>query len=202
MILTVTNTQLLDAHFIETCKRFLPQSRVLKMEKYLRMEDKINCAVGYLLVLKALKMRGVWKMPELKSGTNALPEWSEAPNGKPWLPDYPGWHFNISHCKKMVACALDTIEIGMDVECAFYDKDVAQFCCNDRELEKIQSAQDKEMEFCKIWTRKEALLKLAGEGIRDNLKSVDSDSQTAQILTKWYPDLRVCLSYAQKAFAP
>lgn len=86
--------------------------------------------------------------------------------GKPYLSDYPNVHFNISHSGKYVACAVSDKPIGIDIqkicECDF---DVAKRVCNEKELKQIENSEDKASEFTKLWTQKEAVLKMIGTGI-------------------------------------
>jgi 4'-phosphopantetheinyl transferase len=42
----------------------------------------------------------------------------------------------------------------------------------DEEMEQIHNADDINIAFTSLWTQKEALLKLTGEGITDDLKTV------------------------------
>ena len=51
---------------------------------------------------------------ELKTSVEA--GLSSGQHGKPYLRDYPGIHFNISHCEGLVACAFSDTETGVDVE--------------------------------------------------------------------------------------
>ena len=39
-----------------------------------------------------------------------------AENGKPYLKEYPGIFFSITHCDGLVACAIGEREVGMDAE--------------------------------------------------------------------------------------
>ena len=86
--------------------------------------------------------------------------------GKPYLPNYPDVHFNISHSGEYVACAVSDKPVGVDIqkigEC---NSDVAERVCNEKELEQIENSSDKASEFTKLWTQKEAVLKMYGTGI-------------------------------------
>ena len=45
-----------------------------------------------------------------------MPEFSYGEHGKPFLKNYPDWHFNISHCKNAVCCVLSRENVGIDIE--------------------------------------------------------------------------------------
>lgn len=81
--------------------------------------------------------------------------------------------FNLSHCKHAVACVVsDEGEVGIDVEClGRYKPQLAEYCMSDEELLRISEAEDADAEFTLLWTKKEALLKITGEGITDDMKN-------------------------------
>lgn len=86
--------------------------------------------------------------------------------GKPYLPDYPDVHFNISHSGEYVACAVSDKPIGVDIQkIGKYNSDVANRVCNENELKQIKNGSDKASEFTRLWTQKEAVLKMYGTGI-------------------------------------
>jgi 4'-phosphopantetheinyl transferase len=63
--------------------------------------------------------------------------------------------------------------VGVDVESiGRYRDSVARYAMSDEELVQIQQAERPEVEFTRLWTMKESLLKLTGEGINDNMKEV------------------------------
>jgi 4'-phosphopantetheinyl transferase len=43
---------------------------------------------------------------------------------------------------------------------------------NEKEVEQIERAERPDVEFIRLWTKKEAMLKLTGEGLTNDLKSV------------------------------
>lgn len=93
------------------------------------------------------------------------------PYGKPYLKNYPDVFFNISHSGQWVACAVSDKAIGIDVqEVTTFSHDVAAKVCNNVELSMIESANDPAAEFTRIWTRKEAYLKMLGYGIGSGMK--------------------------------
>ena len=82
--------------------------------------------------------------------------------------------------------------VGIDVESVGrYRESVARYAMNDAELHQIQQAANPEVEFVRLWTMKESLLKLTGEGINDQMKQVlnAADSYrftTTEVLEKNY----------------
>lgn len=99
-------------------------------------------------------------------GISELPAISLGLFGKPFFPDYPGIHFNISHCRRAVVCIISEKEVGIDVECVDrFDQDLAQYISNPREFEKIIKSQDPALAFAICWTRKESYCKLTGKGL-------------------------------------
>lgn len=86
--------------------------------------------------------------------------------GKPYLSNYPEVHFNISHSVEYVACAVSDKPIGVDIQkISEYNSNVAKRVCNEKELVQIENSLDKASEFTKLWTQKEAVLKMYGPGI-------------------------------------
>lgn len=86
--------------------------------------------------------------------------------GKPYLLNYSNVHFNISHSGEYVACAVSDKPIGIDIQkIGEYNADVAKRVCNEKELVQIENSSDKASEFTKLWTQKEAVLKMHGTGI-------------------------------------
>lgn len=94
-------------------------------------------------------------------------------NGKPFLMSYPSIFFNISHCKKAIAVAVDTQNIGIDIESVRNEnQSLVEYTMNDAEIANIQSADSQSFAFLNWWTRKEAYLKFLGTGLSNNLKNV------------------------------
>lgn len=94
-------------------------------------------------------------------------------HGKPSLRGHHDVHFNISHCKLAVACAVSDRPIGIDVECTGrYKHDLAAYCMSAEEVEWIEEGDDADVRFTKLWTQKEALVKLLGTGITDDIKTI------------------------------
>ena len=138
-----------------------PQRREAAL-RYMREIDRKLSLAAFLLLMEGLeKEYGITEPPVLAFG----------PHGKPFLRDYPGIHFNLSHCSRAALCVVSDAPVGCDVETVTtpLDRDLLDHCFNPREREAILAAERPEVAFCTLWTRKEAFLKWTGEGLTDHL---------------------------------
>ena len=87
-------------------------------------------------------------------------------NGKPYIAERNDIHFNISHSGDYIAIALSDNPIGIDIEqIRPVNISTIKEILNNEELKLFYDSKDKESEFIKLWTRKEAVIKLHGEKI-------------------------------------
>lgn len=94
-------------------------------------------------------------------------------HGKPTLADYPDIHFSLSHCRDAVACVVGDSPVGIDVECIDrYRPLLLDYAMSPLEREQILASPDAATAFVRLWTMKEALLKLTGQGITEDLHDV------------------------------
>lgn len=78
-------------------------------------------------------------------------------------------YFNISHSGKIVALAIDTVNVGLDIEqIRHIDRKFIEYVTSEDELDYIKDDKN----FFEVWTNKEALLKAYGTGINKQMKSV------------------------------
>lgn len=137
--------------FVQTEK----QERILK-QKIKQSSD--NMLIGEILAKAVIKKTfGI---------DIAKQEFAYTEYGKPYLLNFPNVHFNISHSGEYVACAVSDKPIGVDIQkIGKYNSDVAKRVCNEKELVQIENSLNKASEFIKLWTQKEAVLKMHGTGI-------------------------------------
>lgn len=101
-------------------------------------------------------------------------------NGKPYLADYPEFHFNISHSGEYVVAACGNCELGVDIEgLREADLAVARRCFTSDEKEYVLcgNVDETSERFFRIWTMKEAYLKYTGQGISVPLNSFSVDAK-------------------------
>ena len=90
----------------------------------------------------------------------------QGPYGKPFFPDYPGHHFNISHSGQYILCALDGAPVGIDIQIikphrtAFLDR-----ICSVEERSWLLERDDKPEAFALLWSLKESICKYSGRGL-------------------------------------
>lgn len=88
--------------------------------------------------------------------------------GAPYIVGRPDLFVSISHCRAAVAVAVsEKGRVGIDVECRRkVTPSLMERVCTPDELAAINEAADPTMQFLSFWTRKEAILKCRGTGIR------------------------------------
>ena len=84
--------------------------------------------------------------------------------GAPYLEKGP--YFSISHCKQGIAVAVSETPIGIDIEAIRpFNEGLMRKTMNSEEQTYILSSLNPEIEFIRLWTRKEAYVKMQGTGI-------------------------------------
>lgn len=166
--------------------KVLPEDRRLHVEEYKQMSDKRRSLAGSVLVREAFGKR----YPGIDM--HALSFKTEM-NGKPYIEGYPQFHFNISHSGNYTVCAVSEENVGIDIQQTrevkvnvakrfFTEKEKAQIeaVADTGELSKALLGKQQEM-FFRIWSAKEAYVKLTGKGIKE-LQSFTADLQSGRIL--------------------
>lgn len=106
--------------------------------------------------------------------------------GKPYLKGYRNiFQFNLSNSKNRIAIAVNPAgnEVGIDLEIVNknYDYwDIAPWYFSKNECDRIFSHRD----FFRCWTKKEALLKVTGVGLVDDLNKLDLSKEINFLETK------------------
>ena len=122
------------------------------------------CVAAYLLLMDGLRREYAITGPPLFSFQSG---------GKPFLDDHPGIHFNLSHSGDVAVCAISDQPVGIDIETPRkISNSLIDYTMNESERELIAASGDPSTAFLTLWTKKEALLKLTGEGISNQLKDV------------------------------
>lgn len=114
--------------------------------------------------------------------------------GKPFLKEYPNIHFSISHTKNICICVISDTVVGVDIQRLKYYPNVLKHFTNN-ELDILEKSKNKELDFTKIWTKKESYLKMLGYGISYGLKKVDTVKLKNKYIEGEYKDCiySICL---------
>lgn len=122
------------------------------------------CVLAYQLLKQGLQ-------EEYGITENPVFEYNE--HGKPSIVGHPDIFFNLSHCKEAAACVIGDYPVGIDVESIReYKEGLVRYSMNDDEVRQIEESEHPDRAFIRLWTMKEATLKLIGTGISNDLKTV------------------------------
>ena len=134
----------------------LPAWRREKVLQYKRLDDRKRSVLAFVLLQHALREEyGITEVPEFVYNEFGKPSFSNLPI-----------HFSLSHCNDAVACAVSNHNIGIDVDTIVpYNPDVARRVCTAEELQMLEQNENKDVEFIKLWTVKEAISKYEGMGL-------------------------------------
>lgn len=122
------------------------------------------CVLAYQLLKQGL--RETYGITE-----NPIFEYNE--HGKPSIVGHSDIFFNLSHCKEAAVCVISDHPVGIDVESIReYKESLVRYTMNDEEICEIESSDNPASTFIRLWTMKEATMKLVGSGISNDMKNV------------------------------
>ncbi len=149
-LLSVTTEQL------ERASALVPPYRREYAARYRFEHDRIQSVFAFLLLQHAVREeRAIEQTLQL-----------DCSEGKPKIAGFEDLHFNLSHCRLAAACALSCKPVGVDVQdWAQRHLSVAKQVCSAQEFSFLERAEDPNVAFAEIWTRKESYGKYTGQGI-------------------------------------
>lgn len=151
----------------------LPDWRQEKAMRFKHLAGQRECAMAYLLLAQALR--------EEYGITHTLAPFTYTEHGKPLLSEHPDIHFSLSHCRHAVLCIVHDSPVGADIEGPRSIRpELLRYTMNEEEQADILSSPHPEMSFSRLWTRKEAVVKLTGEGIGSHMHDILLPSHLAQ----------------------
>jgi 4'-phosphopantetheinyl transferase len=160
--------------------RLLPLVSEQRKEQALRYQHSFGqfaCLKSYLMLCELLTEWGrVHQLP-----VNKQPIFLYNDYGAPYIESGP--HFSISHCKTGIAVAVSENPIGVDIEVIrAFKPELMRKTMNHTEQTQILQAEQPNWQFIRLWTQKEAYLKMLGTGIISDLHHVLDNTE----VTKWY----------------
>ncbi len=149
---------------IEWLVQHLPEWRREQALRFRYLEGRRQSVLAYDELCRGLRE---------EYGIEEAPDFDYGPHGKPTLARYPHIHFSLSHCRKAVGCLLAASPCGLDIECIRpLHPSLVTHTMNAVEQALIQSSPTPDITFIRLWTQKEAVLKLRGTGISEGLHEV------------------------------
>lgn len=146
-------------------RRMLPlvdEQRRTEALRYRYLFGQFACLKSWLMLKELLKPLGI---SDLEIDKNEY--------GKPYLIRYAEVHFNLSHCKNGIAVVVDFSPVGIDIE-SFRKSNLSLIrkTMNPAETEWICASSEPVEAFTQYWTKKEAVVKLRGTGLIDDLHHI------------------------------
>ena len=107
MLWILEQVEQLNPAEVLACLPLLSEARRARVLGMQNESARVRSILAELLLRHALREEyGLTELPAVETGEK----------GKPFFPDRPDLHFNLSHCKTAVACALDKSPVGVDVQ--------------------------------------------------------------------------------------
>ena len=142
----------------------IPEDKQKRIQAFLRREDATRALIGQILLRIIIQdMLGI---------PGNVISFEQNKYGKPSLKNNEGFHFNLSHSGDWVVLAVDSRQIGIDVE-RIMDIDVAKRFFSPREYNDLiaRPAALRIEYFFDLWTLKESYIKAIGKGLSQPLDS-------------------------------
>ncbi len=162
-----------DCDVFEDYKKKVDDTRREKVERCRNEEDKKRSLLaGYLIQVGVREWIG--EESGLQSAIPLSLSYTYGEDGKPYLTDYPGLHFSLSHSGSYVIAAFSEEEVGIDIqEHRPMQCDIAERFFSEEDKKQIAQriAEGEKDAFFRLWAVKEAYMKLTGEGLRQGLNT-------------------------------
>ena len=205
---------------LEAAIASLPDWRREKALRFKHEQGRKECTYAYLLLCQALRETyGIDEQPSFIIGEHGKPELSFtspltslpsslSPHPSPLSPHTPNHncqlstvncqlYFTLSHCKQAIACVLSERPVGVDVESiGRYSESLARHVLSPEEFALVSSAPDPQIPFTRLWTQKEAVVKLTGRGIDDDHPNLLFKYNNVSLHTEEHLDKGYILSVA------
>lgn len=158
-----------DESFGKYVKQILPVERIEHISRLRFSIDRKISEIAYLMLFAAL-------FSEYGYLLDRNTQFIMNPYGKPFLPN-GDIYFNISHCRKGVACAISTNNIGLDIQnYEIFNDGIIKAVFSSDEINKVVYRPSKNRDLTALWTMKESYLKYVGTGIDEKrLKEISFD---------------------------
>ncbi len=137
-------------------EKYCSEERIKNARRYLFLSDRMQSVLAYILLrISLMENYQIYRVPLLEKDANK----------KPYLKEYPDIYFNLSHCKKAVACIVSSGQAGVDIQDMIpYDMDTAKIFMTPDEFDQM-AITCSDIDYTLLWSRKESYGKYTGLGI-------------------------------------
>ncbi|MDL4840521.1 4'-phosphopantetheinyl transferase family protein [Aquibacillus rhizosphaerae] len=151
---------------VEELLPYLSKERIERIRKFKFLNDQFRSIIGDIVIQYLFAVHHGEKLSYDRVKYNRY--------GKPFLPDFPAFHYNISHSGECLACAIHHSPVGIDLEQLkpFDFKFVKSFFTRN-EYKTIVRHVDQVSAFYQTWTAKESVVKAIGKGLSYPLSSFE-----------------------------
>lgn len=154
--------------------RLLPLVSEQRREQALRYKHLFGqycCLKSYEMLQQLLTCSAASCRRSRPLNVHPTPTFLYNEHGAPFLADGP--YFSISHCKQGIAVVVSDSPVGIDIEgIRQVDEGLVRKTMNIEEQAQIQASAAPDREFIRLWTRKEAYVKLQGTGIISDMHAI------------------------------
>lgn len=185
MIYIYENKEELNDFLLDRLYNKLPVSRKERAASFKFRKGKISCIIGYLLFLYGYRNQ---------TGYSDLPDFLHHENNKPYIGGHTDFYFNISHCNSAICCICGNNEVGIDIEnVRKISENIINKICSPSEILQITASPKPDAKFIEFWTIKEAITKLDGTGIFQDVRKINASGTFCQTIQL---DASTFLSYS------
>ncbi|TYQ14629.1 UNVERIFIED_CONTAM: 4'-phosphopantetheinyl transferase [Acetivibrio alkalicellulosi] len=177
----------IDKHLFEQVLNYIPENKKTRIKRFLKFEDSVRSLIAEVIIRKII-------IAKLKiKNSDILFEAGEY--GKPYLKDFPDFHYNISHSGQWVLCAISNMPVGIDVEIVKeMDLRIAERFFSEAETKDLLMKKENERleYFFDLWTLKESYIKADGRGLHIPLNSFSFKIENEKITFNTQNELKQC----------
>jgi 4'-phosphopantetheinyl transferase len=167
-ITALQNSQYLQPALYESLLGFVSEDRKQRVKKFIRRKDACRSVIGEVLAKYCIAKAAGISVKTVSLHVDSF--------GKPLVDLDDQIHFNVSHSKSWVVCAVDSVPVGIDVEYVRrHDPDVAKRFYHPNEYAALNALPEAERNgrFFDLWTIKESYIKALGKGLSLALDSFE-----------------------------
>jgi 4'-phosphopantetheinyl transferase len=157
---------------VECLLPLVSQQRREQALRYTHTFGQYTCLKSYCMLQELLQQWGKQTGREVP----LCPKFNYNEYGAPSIDGGP--FFSISHCKQAIAVVVSDAPVGIDIESIRpMNEGLVARTMDAIEQDAIFSSSNPEFSFARLWTRKEAYLKLKGTGIINDLRGVLTNTE-------------------------